>query len=189
MKTKKYLVISDIHGALDGAACIMEAYSHHQADAVLCLGDILYHGPRNDVPADYAPKKVIEIMNALSHNIISVRGNCEAEVDQMVLNFPCMSESNSLFLDDKRIFMTHGHIYSPDHLPPLKEGDRFLSGHTHIPTACSKDGIFLLNPGSISLPKGGHPATYAILTTDHFTIYTRDHKEYMSISINGDAYV
>ena len=186
MNNKKYLVVSDIHGALSGASCIPEAFAKHHADAILCLGDILYHGPRNDVPPDYAPKKVIEIMNALSSDIICVRGNCEAEVDQMVLDMPCMSESNSLFLGQRRIFMTHGHIYSPAHLPPLHRQDIFLSGHTHIPTAYQKDGIFLFNPGSISLPKGGHSATYAVLDEKAFTIYTRDHREYMSCDLNGE---
>lgn len=177
----KYLVVSDIHGALSGAQAILNAKEHHHIDNILCLGDILYHGPRNDLPEDYAPKKVIEIMNSLKDNIISVRGNCEAEVDQMVLEFPCMADYNAFYMNERKIFLTHGHIYSPNNLPTLREGDIFLSGHTHIPTTDNKNGIYLLNPGSISLPKQNHPRTYAVLSDTDFTIYTLDHNVYMHI--------
>ena len=178
----KYLVVSDIHGALSGAEAVHKALAHHNLTHVLCLGDILYHGPRNDLPDDYAPKKVIPLMNALKDNIIAVRGNCEAEVDQMVLNFAVTADYNILFCGDRKVFMSHGHIYSPAKLPDLSSGDIFLSGHTHIPTAECNKGIFLLNPGSISLPKGGHPRSYAVLTETDFTIYTLDHQEYMKIT-------
>lgn len=177
----KYLVVSDIHGALSGAEAIVEAKKHHNIEKILCLGDILYHGPRNDLPEDYAPKKVIEIMNGLKDDIIAVRGNCEAEVDQMVLEFPCMADYNAFYMNDTKVFLSHGHIYSPDKLPILKENDIFLSGHTHIPTTDKKNGIYLLNPGSISLPKQNHPRTYAVLSETDFTIYTLDHKQYMHV--------
>ena len=178
----KYLVISDIHGALKGAQMMLDAYSFHGCDWILCTGDILYHGPRNDVPDDYAPKKVIEIMNGVSDHITAVRGNCEAEVDQMVLNFPCMSDANTLFLNHQRIFMTHGHIYSPDHLPSLNRYDVFLSGHTHIPEAQIKDDIYICNPGSASLPKGGYPASYGILDEHGFSAYDSCHNILISVS-------
>ncbi len=178
----KYLVVSDIHGAYSGAQAILDALNYHNLENILCLGDVLYHGPRNDLPEDYAPKKVIPIMNDLKNNIICVRGNCEAEVDQMVLEFPCMADYNIVPMKNHKVFMSHGHIYSPTNLPTLTENDCFLSGHTHIPTACKENGIYLLNPGSISLPKQNHPRTYAILTDDDFTIYTLDHKEYMKIT-------
>ena len=174
----RYLVISDIHGDLKGAEIVQEAYARVQPDRILCLGDILYHGPRNDLPADYAPKKVIPIMNSFTDKIIAVRGNCEAEVDQMVLNFPCMADYNVIPFSNRNIFMSHGHIYSPEHLPALKRNDIFLSGHTHIPAAEQKDGIYLFNPGSVSLPKGGHPRTYAVLDETSFVIYTNEHQEY-----------
>lgn len=179
----KYLVVSDIHGALSGAEAVTEAKDYHAVETILCLGDILYHGPRNDLPVDYAPKKVITIMNALKDHIIAVRGNCEAEVDQMVLEFPCMADYNIIPLKNRKVFMSHGHIYSPSHLPTLVKGDIFLSGHTHVPTAkANESGIYLLNPGSVSLPKEGHPRTYGILTENDFTVYTLDHKEYMHVS-------
>ena len=180
----KYLVISDIHGALSGAQAILDAKTHHKIKTILCLGDILYHGPRNDLPQDYAPKKVIPIMNGLKNDIIAVRGNCEAEVDQMVLEFPCMADYNILPLTNRKVFLSHGHIYSPSHFPTLSNEDAFLSGHTHIPTAKKEDDIYLLNPGSISLPKENHPRTYAILDDTAFTIFTLDHKEYMSIKFD-----
>lgn len=177
----KYLVVSDIHGSLSGAQTVPESFAFHQADWILCLGDVLYHGPRNDLPTDYAPKKVIPIMNDLTKKIIAVRGNCDAEVDQMVLQFALTADYNVLPLGNRKLFMSHGHIYSPDHLPVLNDGDIFLSGHTHIPTAKKENGIFLLNPGSVSLPKGGHPATYAMLDEQGFTVYTLDHNSYMQI--------
>lgn len=187
----KYLVISDIHGDLHGAEIMDHAFHYHSCDSILCLGDILYHGPRNDLPETYAPKKVIPIMNSYKNRMIAIRGNCDAEVDQMVLEFPCMADYSELFLGSRKVFMSHGHIYSPDHVPSLNQNDIFLSGHTHIPTAFEKNGIWLLNPGSPSLPKGGHPKTYGILDEKGFTVYTEGHEEYMHASfdhVKGDSY-
>ncbi len=178
----KYLVVSDIHGALSGADCIEKLEKIHETDAILLLGDVLYHGPRNDLPEDYAPKDVISIISPMKNRIIAVRGNCDAEVDQMVLGFPLNADYNELFVGKHKVFMTHGHVYSPKNMPELGKGTIFLSGHTHLPTAEEKDGIYMLNPGSISLPKGGHPHTYGVLDKKGFTIYTLDQKEYMHIS-------
>lgn len=177
-----YLVVSDIHGGVNGAKTILELLKTNDFTNILLLGDILYHGPRNDLPKDYAPKEVITILNSMATKIIAVRGNCEAEVDQMVLNFPCLADYNIIPFKGHKIFMSHGHIYSPDKLPLLNDNDIFLSGHTHIPTAYQKDGIYLLNPGSITLPKENHPCTYATLNEKSFTIYTRNHKAYKQIS-------
>jgi len=177
----KYLIISDIHGDVSSAAFLETTAQQIQPDRILCLGDILYHGPRNDLPEQYAPKKVIPIMNAMKDQMIAVRGNCDAEVDQMVLAFPCMADYNVIPFGSRNIFMSHGHIYSPEHLPNMKENDIFLSGHTHIPTAKKENNIYLLNPGSITLPKNGHPRTYAILDEHTFTIYTMDQDMYMKI--------
>ncbi|MBQ9328487.1 MAG: phosphodiesterase [Solobacterium sp.] len=176
-----YLVISDIHGDIEGARLIESAFQHHHIDAILCLGDILYHGPRNDLPEHYAPKEVIALFEPYRSRITAVRGNCDAEVDQMVLDFPLLSDSASFYLGPRKVFMTHGHIYSPDHLPPLKEGDVFLSGHTHIPVAKQNNGIFFLNPGSASIPKENHPRSYGLLNEDGFTIFRYDHTPYRSI--------
>lgn len=186
MENLTYLIVSDIHGSLSGAAAILNAMEVHHPDYILCLGDILYHGPRNDLPEDYAPKKVIEIMNSISHKIIAVKGNCDGEVDQMVLQFPVLSTTNFIPYHHHFIAMSHGHTYSPDTLPYLQKGDIFLSGHTHIPACIKKDGIYLLNPGSVSLPKQNHPKTYAVLKDNTFTVYTTDYTPYMSIAYSKD---
>ena len=180
----KYLVISDIHGSLAGATVIEEALNRHECTAIIGLGDFLYHGPRNDIPLDYDPKKVIEILNSYKDIIIAVRGNCDAEVDQMVLDFAITADYNELFLGKRKLFISHGHVYGLDNLPNLKEEDIFLSGHTHLPTWHKEKGVYLLNPGSISLPKGGHPNTYATLDENEFVIYTNNHEVYQSISFD-----
>lgn len=177
----KYLVVSDIHGSLGGARLVKEAFERHECDAILCLGDILYHGPRNDLPEDYAPKEVIPIMNSLWDRIIAVRGNCDSEVDQMVLEFPITADYQILFLNGRRTVVSHGHVYSPEHLPKMEKGEIFLSGHTHIPTVLRSEDMFLLNPGSVALPKGNHPKTYAVLDEASFTIYNEKHSEYMKV--------
>lgn len=159
-QSMKILIASDIHGAETPASRILDIYKTTNPDLVLLLGDLLYHGPRNDLPDSYSPKKVIPILSAMRDKIIAVRGNCEAEVDQMVLPFSCLSESAAVFADNKRIFISHGHIWSMDKHP---EGiDVFMQGHTHLPVLKKKNGIIYLNPGSTSIPKGGNPPSYAI---------------------------
>jgi hypothetical protein len=128
-------------------------------DRLILLGDVLYHGPRNDLPYEYAPKKVIEMLNKYADKIICVRGNCDTEVDQMVLNFPILSESAFICDFGQRLFASHGHKFSPQNLPPLSDGDVFIYGHTHVPedeivTVGDKE-IRCLNPGSVSIPKNG----------------------------------
>lgn len=165
-----YMVASDIHGSAYYCRQLAEAYRNSQADRLLLLGDLLYHGPRNDLPKEYAPKEVIQILNGLKDDIYAVRGNCEAEVDQMVLEFPVMADYCILSLGQRAIYATHGHIYNKDCLPPMKAGDILLHGHTHILTAGNENGFLILNPGSISIPKGGNPPTYALLDEERFTI-------------------
>ena len=176
-----YLVVSDIHGSMAGAKAFEDALNMHQPEAVLCLGDVLYHGPRNDLPARYAPKEVIPLMNRYASKISAVRGNCDAEVDQMVLNFPLTADYNTFLLGRRRVFMTHGHIYSPEHLPLLSKGDIFLFGHTHIPLAEETDGIMILNPGSISLPKQGFKPSYGLLSEERFTVYSAAHQTILQL--------
>ena len=178
----KYLVVSDIHGSLGGARLVKDAFQYHECDTILCLGDILYHGPRNDLPEDYAPKEVIPVMNSLRNKIIAVRGNCDSEVDQMVLDFPITADYQILFLNGRRVIVSHGHVYSPQHLPKMDAGEIFLSGHTHVPTVLCTDNLFLLNPGSTALPKENHPKSYAVLDEDAFTVYTEQHAEYMKVT-------
>lgn len=151
----KWFIASDIHGSAYYCRNMLERYKAENADRMLLLGDILYHGPRNDLPEGYAPKEVIEMLNAMKDEILCVRGNCEAEVDQMVLPFPCMAEFSQLLLDGKTFYLTHGHHHNPDNLPPLPEGSVFLSGHTHVKMDEVRGGIRCLNPGSVSIPKDG----------------------------------
>jgi len=151
----KLIIASDIHGSAYWCGKLMELVEAEKPDRLLLLGDILYHGPRNDLPRDYAPKQVIPMLSRYKDIILAVRGNCEAEVDQMVLPFPCMSDFSQLYADECLLHLTHGHHQSPDNLPPLPEGSVFLSGHTHVKLDEVRNGIRCLNPGSVSIPKDG----------------------------------
>lgn len=179
-----YLILSDIHGDVEGVMKAFERLETDRFDQILILGDILYHGPRNDLPKHYTPKEVIALLNRYANKIIAVRGNCEAEVDQMVLNFPCMATYNILPYHTNKIFMTHGHKYSKENLPPLMQNDIFLSGHTHIYTA-AYDTYYFLNPGSVSLAKNNNPNTYATIIDDVYTIWTLDHTPLITISLSS----
>ena len=171
------IVVSDIHGSIDSITHLLHAMKHHQIDEILALGDFLYHGPRNPIPDHYAPKEVIEVLNKLK--IEAVRGNCDAEVDQMMLNFPITETSRQFHLKEKTCLMTHGHIINPDH--PIEGIDMLLYGHVHLPIAKKENDLIILNPGSITLPKENNPRTYAILDDDSFTIYTLDHQIFNQI--------
>ena len=163
----KYLIASDIHGSAYWAERLMEAMDEEAPDRILLLGDLLYHGPRNDLPRDYAPKRVIPLLNnlAASGKVIAVRGNCEAEVDQMVLDFPCMADFAPVMDEAGReLFLTHGHVFGPgyhnsvDNVPALPEGSAIVYGHTHqkVNEACAgHPGLWAFNPGSVSIPKDG----------------------------------
>lgn len=178
----KLMIASDIHGSALYCRALMEAYKRERAERLLLLGDLLYHGPRNDLPAEYAPRKVISMLNAMKESILCVRGNCDTEVDQMVLEFPIMAEYCLLDMDGQTILATHGHVYNPSNPPMLKGGDILLNGHTHVP-ACrrirqtkqenpaglkksgspkakevedskeEKGSFWYMNPGSVSIPK------------------------------------
>ena len=166
----KYLFASDIHGSAYYCRKLLDAFREEQAERLVLLGDLLYHGPRNDLPREYAPNEVIALLNEHKNKIYAVRGNCEAEVDQMVLEFPVMADYCILSVDGRTFYATHGHIYNQDNLPPLQEGDILIHGHTHVLKAQQMDGYILLNPGSVSIPKEGNPATYAVLENSIFTI-------------------
>lgn len=151
----KLVIASDIHGSAYYCRKLLDVVEEEKPDRLVLLGDILYHGPRNDLPRDYAPKEVIAMLNPLSDTIISVRGNCDTEVDQMVLDFDVLSDSAVIYDGETELFLTHGHKYSPENPPKLKRGAILLGGHTHV--ACDNDmGSFrYINPGSVSIPKGG----------------------------------
>ncbi len=168
----KWMIASDIHGSAYYCKKLIDSYKNEKADRLLLLGDILYHGPRNDLPRDYAPKEVIAMLNPLADSILCVRGNCDGEVDDMVLDFPVLAEYaliSEATLGNKMIFATHGHHFNADNLPKLKMGDILLHGHTHIPCFEEKDGILVVNPGSVSIPKAGSENSYITLENAIFT--------------------
>ena len=177
----KWLIASDIHGSALYCEQLLSAYQSERADRLMLLGDILYHGPRNDLPEGYAPKQVISLLNPLQREILCVRGNCDTEVDQMVLEFPILADYALLSLGRKMVFLTHGHVYNSTHLPPLHPGDILLHGHTHVP-ACEEHGSHIyLNPGSVSIPKEGSPRSYMTLEDGLFqwkTLTGENYREY-----------
>ncbi len=166
----KYMFASDIHGSAYYCRKMLEAYEKEEADRLVLLGDLLYHGPRNDLPREYAPKEVIRLLNEHKDELYVVRGNCDAEVDQMVLQFPIMADYCIIMDGERTIYASHGHVYHKDHLPPLKNGDVFIHGHTHVLVAEKMEHYTLLNPGSVSLPKEGNIPTYAVLEDGLFTV-------------------
>ena len=166
----KLLIASDLHGSQYYCDKLIEAFKREEADKLLFLGDILYHGPRNDLPKDYNPKKVIESLNSIKEKILCVRGNCDTEVDGMVLNFPIMADYAVISVDDTVIYASHGHKFNPDNLPPMNKGEIFVSGHTHIPIDIDVDGIRCLNPGSLSIPKEGSKHGYLIFENGKFEL-------------------
>ena len=159
----KLMIASDIHGSAHWCRRMIEAWNKEQPERLVLLGDVLYHGPRNDLPDEYAPKQVIAMLNEMAGEILCVRGNCEAEVDQMVLNFPVLADYCALFIDGHTIYATHGHNYGETNPPPMKPGDVLLCGHTHVPAMNPHEGFTYLNPGSTSIPKNGSAHSYAIL--------------------------
>ncbi len=159
----KLMIASDIHGSAAYCRQLLDRYRAEAPDRLLLLGDILYHGPRNDLPEGYAPKQVIELLNPLSDELLCVRGNCEAEVDQMVLSFPVLADYALLEVNGISIFATHGHLHGEQNPPPLKKGSLLLCGHTHVPAYRPYDSFTYVNPGSVSIPKEGSAHSYMIL--------------------------
>lgn len=170
----KIVVASDIHGSAGACRKLLEAFDREGAGRLFLLGDILYHGPRNDLPGDYAPKEVLAMLNARKESLLCVRGNCDTEVDQMVLDFPIMADYAVLPFSGGLIYATHGHHFSPRHFPPFCAGDVLLYGHTHIWQAERVEGHICLNPGSPAIPKGGNPPTYGVLEGEAFSVRTMD---------------
>lgn len=157
----KLLFFSDVHGVPQALEKLLAHADMLQPDKLVLLGDALYHGPRNGVPADYDTKHTADLLNQNSHRILAVRGNCDAEVDQMMLHFPIMAEYSEILTENARFFLTHGHHWNEDCLPPLPPGAILVHGHTHLPVLKKlENGITIFNPGSISLPKGGNPPTF-----------------------------
>ena len=177
----RWIIGSDLHGSAEYTARFLEAAEAEKADRILLLGDILYHGPRNALPEGYGPMGVFEMLNRYKDKILCVRGNCDAEIDQCVLEFPIMAEYMQIVDSGKLIFATHGDHYNTGHLPPLSGIDVLLHGHTHVP-ACEEHGSHIyLNPGSVSIPKEGSPRSYMTLEDGLFqwkTLTGENYREY-----------
>ena len=167
----KLVFCSDIHGDINAAKSAIEAFQKENAEKLIILGDILYHGPRNDLPAAYAPKEVISLLNENRDIILSVRGNCDTEVDQMVLTFPVLADYGYLYLDGLSVIITHGHNLNTKTPPPMRSNEILIHGHTHILT-CQEFGKnnWYINPGSIALPKENNPKTYMVYENKTFTV-------------------
>jgi putative phosphoesterase len=170
----KYMIASDIHGSAYFCRKLLDVYKSSGAGRLVLLGDILYHGPRNDLPREYDPKEVASMLNAYKDQIYSVRGNCDTEVDQSVLEFPVLGDYALLAASGLTIYATHGDIYNKENLPPVQKGDILLHGHTHLLTAEQFGDIVILNPGSVSIPKGGNPPTYGMLEDKMFCVMDFD---------------
>ncbi len=164
----KFLIASDIHGSAFYCDLLLKAIEGEKADRIILLGDILYHGPRNDLPRDYAPKKVIEMLNTIKDKLLCVRGNCDTEVDQMVLDFPVLADYAVIPVGQGLIYATHGHNYNEEKLPPLSNGDILLNGHTHVPKCVLHENYIYMNPGSVSIPKENSVHSYMTLADNEF---------------------
>lgn len=171
----KLFIASDIHGSAHYCKKLLNRFDEEKADRMLLLGDILYHGPRNPLPEEYSPKDVARMLNERKDEIFCVRGNCDSEVDQMVLSFPILAEYAIIPTGKNIIFATHGHVFNPDSLPPLKKGDILLNGHFHVQRCEEKENYVYMNPGSVSLPKEGGERAYM----------TFDGKEFLWKNLDG----
>ena len=164
----KFLIASDIHGSAYYCDLLLKAIATEKADRVLILGDILYHGPRNDLPECYAPKKVIEMLNPLKDKLLCVRGSCDTEVDQMVLDFPILADYSVIPVGERLIYATHGHNFNENNLPPISKGDILLNGHTHVSKCVEHSDFIYMNPGSVSIPKEDTPHSFMTLKEGKF---------------------
>ena len=175
----KLLIASDIHGSAYYCRTLLRRYDEERADRLILLGDLLYHGPRNDLPKEYAPKEVLAMLNERKEEILCVRGNCDTEVDQMVLRFPILADYGFLYEQGRMIFLTHGHVFHEQNLPMLKKGDILLHGHTHVPACREHETYVYMNPGSVSIPKEGSAHGYLIYEAGIFLWKDLDGKPYM----------
>ena len=171
----KLMFASDIHGSAYYCKKVIETFNKEQADKLVLLGDLLYHGPRNPLPREYDPQKVLAMLNEIKDKILAVRGNCDSEVDQMVLQFPMMQDSLVMYLEQRQVFITHGHLFSMDNPPLLNKGDILINGHFHIGEIKEMEDFIYLNPGSVSLPKSDFRG-YIIYRDGIFSLKTFDNE-------------
>ncbi|MBR6755688.1 MAG: phosphodiesterase [Peptococcaceae bacterium] len=165
----KIMIASDLHGSVSACRQLLACFERERPEKLLLLGDLLYHGPRNDLTQEYDPKKVAEMLNDIQDKIICVRGNCDTEVDQAMLEFPIMAEYTILNLEDRIIFATHGHRFQQGNALILEPGDIVVQGHTHLAGKENRGHYHCLNPGSAALPRGGSKAGYILLEDNIFS--------------------
>jgi len=181
----KLFFASDLHGCFDSTSKMIAAFEQSGANHLILLGDMLNPGPRNVVPEGYAPIKVAELLNPYGDKIIAVRGNCDSEVDQVLLDFPIMSDYNLVLLPNgRRLFLTHGHLYNMANHPRLCRGDIIASGHTHVPVAAQHDDLIEFNPGSVTMPRGGHVASYGLLDDNTLSVMSFDGQVLCSVILD-----
>ncbi len=168
----KYLIASDIHGSATFCEELLDRFRDEEADRLILLGDLLYHGARNPLPVGYNPKRVAELLNSVADKVLCVRGNCDSEVDATVLRFPIFSEIGWLEINGKVFYFSHGHHFSKEHPFPMPKDSVFCSGHTHVPHCEKVDGILYANCGSVSLPKQNSPRSYIV--TDGKSLIWKD---------------
>ena len=178
-----FMVASDIHGSAHWCERLVDCYRRSGADRLLLLGDILYHGPRNDLPEGYSPRDVAPMLNALSDQIYCVRGNCDSEVDELMLDFPIRADYCLLPVRGRLIFATHGHVFNEDRLPPLKKGDILLHGHTHVPVCREHETYTCVNPGSVAIPKEDSWRGVMLITEDALIWQTLQGEEKLRYSL------
>ena len=179
----KWMIASDIHGSAHFCRLLLSAMEREGAERLVLLGDVLYHGPRNDLPEGYAPKEVIALLNGVADRILCVRGNCDTEVDQMVLHFPLLSEYAWIMEEGRTYYFAHGHKAGPDDPPPMPKGSLLFSGHTHVAGVFRKEGFVNLNPGSVSIPKENTPQGYILAEGGSFSFRTLEGNEYLNYSL------
>ena len=177
----KLFIATDLHGSAYYAKCVTDKYVSSNADMLILLGDVYNHGPRNPLPRDYAPMKVAEMLNSLGGKVVSVQGNCDSAVDQMISRFPFV-EHDIIPLGKRKLFLTHGHVYNKNALPPLSCGDVLIYGHFHVNESVVVQGVYCLNVSSVSLPKDS--AAYCIVDEDGATIYGLDDKVILTQQFN-----
>jgi len=171
------MVASDVHGSQYACQKLLQRFAEEKADFLVVLGDLYYHGPRNPLPEGYDPMQVCELLTSVKEKLIAVRGNCDADVDLMISDFP-IPKSVQILLGNRKVFASHGDVYSADCLPPVKKGTVVLFGHTHVAGIWEKDGVYAVNPGSCSLPKNGTKAGYVLLTENAVTFKSLDGEAY-----------
>lgn len=182
----KLMFASDIHGSLPATERVLERFGQSGARWLVILGDVLNHGPRNALPEGYAPAQVADRLNAVATQIIAVRGNCDSEVDQMLLHFPITAPWQQILMEERRLFLTHGHLFGPTNLPALNTGDVLVYGHTHLPVAQQQEGLYHFNPGSVSIPKGGYAVSYGILDDNMLSVIAlNDQSIIAQVAINS----